>query len=254
MTEQRSSAWIRRFHPKPGAETQLVCFPHAGGAASYYHPLSRAMSAQTEVLAVQYPGRQDRLGEACIEDIPTLADRIAEELMLWCEDRRTVLFGHSMGAAVAFEVALRLESRGVVLAGLVVAGRQAPMIQHDRGTHLATDAELVRRLRTLNAVNAEILADASLLEMVLPTIRSDFRASERYLNTTAPQLRCPITALAGADDPMVEVREVEAWEKQTSGPFRMRVLSGGHFFLDDHAETLRHELSPPRPSGLRGGA
>ena len=64
------SAWVRRFHPAPHARTRLICFPHAGGSATFYFPVSRAMSPAVDVLAIQYPGRQDRRGEACIDDLP----------------------------------------------------------------------------------------------------------------------------------------------------------------------------------------
>ncbi|MET8582267.1 alpha/beta fold hydrolase [Streptomyces collinus] len=235
------SAWIRRFHPAPEAGVRLVCFPHAGGAATYYHPLSRAMSPDADVLAIQYPGRQDRLGEPCVEDIPTLADRLVEELTPW-SDRPLLLFGHSMGAAVAFEVALRLERHGVLPLGLFASGLRAPSLRRDRGMHLATDAELVAELQKLNAANAAVLADETLLRMVLPALRSDYRAIERYHNPSAMPLRCPIVALTGDADPVADVADVELWARHTSASFRLRVLRGGHFFLDDHAEAVQQEI------------
>ncbi|KOV51332.1 oleoyl-ACP hydrolase [Streptomyces sp. AS58] len=235
------SAWIRRFHPGPEAPVQLVCFPHAGGAATYYHRLSQAMSPDADVLAIQYPGRQDRLSEPCIEDIPTLADRLVDELVAW-SDRPLVLFGHSMGAAVAFEVALRLEQAGSVPLGLFVSGRMAPSVYRHQRMHLATDAELVAELKTLNAANVQILADETLLRMVLPTIRSDYRAIERYHNPSAPPLHCPIVALTGDADPVADIADVELWARHTLASFRTRVFSGGHFFLDDHADAVRQEI------------
>lgn len=235
------SAWIRRFHPAPNAPVRLVCFPHAGGAATYYYPFSQAMSPEADVLAIQYPGRQDRLDESCIEDVPTLADRLVDELVPW-SDRPLVLFGHSMGAAVAFEVALRLEQRGVVPLGLFASGRRAPSLHRYERMHLATDAELVAELMELNAANVEVFADETLLRMVLPTIRSDYRAIERYHNPSALPLRCPIIALTGDADPVADVGDVELWARHTSASFRIRVFRGGHFFLDDHADAVRKEI------------
>ncbi|MET9447106.1 alpha/beta fold hydrolase [Streptomyces cinerochromogenes] len=235
------SAWIRRFHPAPEAAVRLVCFPHAGGAATYYHPLSQAMSPHADVLAIQYPGRQDRLAEPCIEDIPTLADRLVAELTPWT-DRPLLLFGHSMGAAVAFEVALRLERRGVLPLGLFASGLRAPSLRRDRRMHLATDAELIAELKNLNAANATVLADETLLGMVLPALRGDYRAIDRYHNPSALPLRCPIVALTGDADPVADTADVELWARHTSASFRMRIFPGGHFFLDDHAEAVRREI------------
>ncbi|MFF7976498.1 alpha/beta fold hydrolase [Streptomyces sp. NPDC007905] len=235
-------AWIRRFHPSPQATARLVCLPYAGGAAPYYFPLSKALSPTTEVLAVQYPGRQDRFNEACIEDIATLADRITDELIPWT-DRPLALFGHSMGAAVGFEIALRLEQRGVKPLGLFASARRAPSVAGDQRHHLASDEELVEELVRLNAANAELLADESLLPLVLPTIRSDYRASELHQSPSSARLHCPIIALTGEDDPVVDADGVKDWIRHTSGDFRMRVFPGGHFYLDDHAEAVRQEIT-----------
>src|SRR5262249_29653456 len=106
-TVESTDLWVRRFHPAPSAGSRLVCLPHAGGSASYFLPISRGLSPQVEVLAVQYPGRQDRRAEPCIEDVGGLADQITASLQPWI-DRPVALFGHSMGAILGFEVALRL--------------------------------------------------------------------------------------------------------------------------------------------------
>lgn len=241
MTERSASAWIRRFHPEPEAPVRLVCFPYAGGAASYYYPLSRALPPDADVLAIQYPGRQDRFGEPCIEDIRTLADLVADELASW-SDRPLVIFGHSMGAAAAFETALRLQQRGAVLLGLIVSGRCAPSVSCDRRVHAATDAELVAELMKLNAANAGALADQELLRLMLPTIRSDYAASERYLNASAAPLRCPILALSGDADHVAAITDVERWAQYTSAGFRQRIFRGGHFYLEDHYDAVLREI------------
>src|SRR6476660_355444 len=107
MASPRSGAWVRRFRTGPAAPTRLFCFPHAGGSATFYFPVAKLVPADVEVLAIQYPGRQDRRGEACIEDLHVLADRVAEQVAELA-DRPFALFGHSLVATVAFETALRL--------------------------------------------------------------------------------------------------------------------------------------------------
>src|SRR5947207_7750544 len=96
--------WIRRFHPAPPGTPRLVCLPHAGGSASFYFPVSRALSPAVDVLAVQYPGRQDRRHERCVDNIPELAAQVLAVLRPWLTGP-TALFGHSMGASLAFELA-----------------------------------------------------------------------------------------------------------------------------------------------------
>src|SRR4051812_25453397 len=103
-----TNLWLRRFHPVSDPPIRLACLPHAGGSASFFLPVSKTFFPHCEVLAVQYPGRQDRRHEKCIDNVSELADLVAEQL-LGLTDRPLAIFGHSMGATVAFEVALRLE-------------------------------------------------------------------------------------------------------------------------------------------------
>src|SRR4051794_9909349 len=133
--------WLRRFHPAPQAAARLVCLPHAGGSASYYHPLSAALSPAVEAVAVQYPGRQDRRSEPLVDDLLVLADRLADALA--DEPGPLALFGHSMGAVLAFEVARRLEREGREIAALFVSGRRAPTAHRDEWLHRVGDAELL---------------------------------------------------------------------------------------------------------------
>lgn len=117
--------WIRTFGLASTSALQLVCLPHAGGAASYFGPMAREFAPHVEVLAIQYPGRQDRYRERLIDSIEELADHVVDALVPHLY-RPTSLFGHSMGAAVAFEVATRLEARGHQVSALFVSGCGAP--------------------------------------------------------------------------------------------------------------------------------
>lgn len=236
-----STDWVRRFHPAPEAATRLVCFPHAGGSSTFYFPVSQAMSPTVDVLAIQYPGRQDRRHQPCIDDIHALADAIVDELVEWI-DRPVTLFGHSMGASVAYEVAVRLEQRGTTALGLFASGRRAPSRHRDEKVHLSDDAGLIREMKRLSGTESQILTDPDLLEMLLPAIRSDYRAAETYQHRPGPPLKCPVTALIGDADPKVTEEEARDWEKHTTGPFRLRVFPGGHFYINNHAQTVIREL------------
>jgi pyochelin biosynthesis protein PchC len=234
--------WLRRLHPGPRHGTRLVCLPHAGGAATAYHPLSAALASDVEVLAVQYPGRQDRRGEPCIESIAELADRVLEAILDEALTRPLALLGHSMGAVVAFEVARRLEAgRGVPSpVRLFASGRRAPSRYRAEKVHEGGPDALLAELRTLSGTQAELLDDPEVLAMFLPALMGDYRAIETYRSEPGATVACPVTALVGDADPRASLDEVRAWAGHTTGGFEMHVLPGGHFYVNDHvAEVAR---------------
>ncbi|MBM9618696.1 thioesterase II family protein [Streptomyces zhihengii] len=228
--------WIRRYHPKPERRMTLVALPHAGGSASWFHPLSARLGPDIELLAVQYPGRHDRRHEEPVEDIGTFADRITEALMPW--DGPVALFGHSMGATIAYEVARRIEAGGGSPAALIVSARRAPSAVRDDRFHELDDEALLREMRVLGGSDAAMDLDEELVRLTLPVLRSDFRAVSAYRCAATVPLGCPVTALLGDSDPRVTADEVGAWARHTSGEFSLHVFGGGHFYLADHQEAV----------------
>ncbi|MFC9927360.1 thioesterase II family protein [Streptomyces sp. NPDC127190] len=242
-TPEHNSPWIRRFHPSPEARIRLVCLPHAGGGATYYHPLSAALAPDVEALAVQYPGHQDRHREPCIDSLPELARRLVPEL-LPLTDRPFAVFGHSMGASLGFEVARLLEhEHGVVPAALFASGRRAPSEHREEFLHQQGDDVLVRDVRELSGTDARLLADPELLDMVLPALRSDYKAIETYRYVPGPDLSCPVTVLIGDEDPRVTLDEARSWTAHTTGDFALKVYGGGHFYLTRHTDAVAREIS-----------
>jgi len=242
---------MRRFHPAPAGEARLVCLPHAGGSASFFFPVSRALAPAVEVLAVQYPGRQDRRHEPPVDNIPDLADRIIDALRQ-LDDRPLALFGHSMGAVLGYEVALRLRDAGLPPpAHLFVSGRRAPSSDRRYQMPQVSDAQIVAELRTLSGTDTTMLADPEVLAMILPVVRADYRAVEKYRHDPDRRLDCPVTVLTGDSDPRVSIDEARAWAEHTVGPTDLHVLPGGHFFLvdqrDDVVAILLRQLAGTTP-------
>ncbi|RZB15923.1 thioesterase [Streptomyces sp. F001] len=244
MTVNRADTgrWIRRYHPAPDAPVRLLCLPHAGGSASYYFPFSQGLSPAVDVLCVQYPGRQDRRDEPLIDSIPVLADALADEVLMWA-DRPLAVFGHSMGATVAFELALRLERLGAGPLAVFVSGRRAPSRHRDSGIHLLDDRGMLAELRALSGTDARVFDDEELLRMVLPAIRSDYRAAETYRYVPGPRLAAPVRAHTGTGDPRATLDEVRAWGEHTEGGFELRTYPGGHFYLNDQIPLLLAAVS-----------
>ncbi|MFI6004916.1 thioesterase II family protein [Streptomyces sp. NPDC051366] len=226
------SRWIRRYHEPVADGPTLVCFPHAGGSAATYFRLSAELSHVAEVLAVQYPGRQDRMDEAAIDDVRELADRVFEALMPW-QEKPLALFGHSMGSVVAFETGLRLQrgSGGTEPIGLIASGRAAPSVRRDRGVHRRDDAGIIAEMAELSGTDLALLEDADMLAAVIPPMRSDLRAVETYECEPGTSLRCPIIAYGGDADLHVSRDDLDRWGEHTASAFATRLFPGGHFYL-----------------------
>jgi surfactin synthase thioesterase subunit len=245
LREQRQR-WIRRFHPAPDSDVTVVCFPHAGGSASYFQPLSARLTPRAEVLALQYPGRQDRRAEPALTSVDALVDGIVDAL------RDTggplVFFGHSMGGTLAFETARRLEAEADGrLLGLVVSGRRSPGSARRDTVHLRDDAGLIAEIRTLQGTASTLLDDEDVVRMILPALRADYTAVERYAYRPGPALSRPLHVYTGDTDPQVGEEEARAWAEHTRAGFRVRTFSGGHFYLAERSEqviaALREDLT-----------
>jgi surfactin synthase thioesterase subunit len=226
------SRWLP--FPDTGGGLRLYCLPHAGGSAPFYRPVAQALSPRVEVLAVQYPGRQDRRRESLIGTVRELADGVAQAAAE-AIDRPFAIFGHSLGATLAYEVGVRLEAAGLVPARVFASGRRAPSTVRDERVHLSDDNGLVAELRRLSGTAQQIFGDEELMRMVLPAIRNDYRAAETYRHAGGPRLSSPITALTGTGDPKATIAEVKAWAAHTDGDFELKTYTGGHFYLLDHA-------------------
>ncbi|MCX4911506.1 thioesterase II family protein [Streptomyces sp. NBC_00878] len=247
-TPAEDNLWIRRYRPRPDAGARLVCLPHAGGSASFYFPVATAMPEAVDVLALQYPGRQDRRAEPCVSNIPDLADLVTAALLPWT-DRPLLFFGHSMGATLGFEVARRLErDHGVVLLGLFASARRAPSRKRAEAVYREDDEGIIREVRRLSGTDSAILDDVELIRMALPAIRADYRAAETYEYEPGPKLNCPLVSLVGDDDPKVDLDEARAWSEHTENTFEFRVFKGGHFYLTSHQPEIVRLLSSRVPA------
>ncbi|MEV0128812.1 alpha/beta fold hydrolase [Dactylosporangium sp. NPDC050688] len=225
--------WFDRRFQSATATHSLYCFPFAGGSATYYAAWDRYFTGRVELVPVQLPGRGARMTEPPATDLCALADELAE--VIAGEPTEAMLFGHSMGAILAFEVGRRLTAMGRPARHLFVTGRPAPPIVRPREPVSGLPrAEFLRMLRDYGAADEAVFAHDDLLDLLIPMIRADFAMIENYRRRPGPRLTCPVTAWCGDDDPGVPPSAMVPWGDETSGPFTLTVLPGGHFFLTEH--------------------
>ncbi|MFJ4940811.1 thioesterase II family protein [Streptomyces pseudovenezuelae] len=247
-----SSTWIRRLRPSGRGTAQLLCFPYAGGAASGYSDLAHALSPDVEVFAVQYPGRQDRLREAPAQNFQQIIEHVLEELPSHCDPEKPLaLFGHSMGALLAFETGRCLQQNQTPFAPthLFLSGRASPSLGRRPSDFLRSEAALVAELRRLGGADRQVLDDPEMLELIMPSVRADYRLLMQYVWDQGTLRDCPLTVLVGEEDPVVMVREADQWRTLTSGLTRTVPFSGGHFYLIQQvqqvAKVILSALVPP---------
>jgi surfactin synthase thioesterase subunit len=248
-----TTRWVADDGPaeSPGAPRQLFCFAHAGGGPAFFRPWRAALAPEIAVRRVLLPGRERRLEEPPFRHITELVGPLCAALEPYL-DQSYALFGHSMGAVVAFEVARWFSRSSRPHPGcLIVSGRRAPgLASSPRRLSELPDEEFVAEVGRLGGIPPEVLSEPELLKMVLPALRADFELAETYQPLPGGPLDCPVVAYLGTDDPEVDYAGVLRWREVTTGEFAIRVFRGDHFYLKegrpDVLEAVRDDLRPER--------
>jgi medium-chain acyl-[acyl-carrier-protein] hydrolase len=236
----KPSLWYPKTAPQPKAMASMLCFPFAGGSAATYRPWRPVLAHHgIHVMPVQLPGREKRIHEHPFTDMKSLVAAAMEALVPLPGPKR-VLFGHSMGGLVAFELARSLglgRFQGPDL--LIISSCCAPHVRRWRPlTYNLPDQELAAMLQGYEGTAMEVLDDPELMRVLLPAVRSDLQLFETYLYGSRRLLNCPIVAIGGEGDPYVKAQDLEAWSELTAGPFKCFLLPGGHFYLLEHRQLL----------------
>ena len=243
MSDTRLKRWLGFQKLNPGASLRLLCFPYAGGSAQIYREWQKGFPSNVEVCAIQLPGRGHRLSEAAFTNVHELVSVAVEDLSPII-DRPFALFGHSMGAVIAFEFAhLLRQKRGIEPEHLLVSSRRAPHLPSDRITYNLPEGEFLAEVSQLNGTPREVLEHPELMELLLPLLRADFELIQTYRYKQRPPLSCPITVIGASDDDEVTDDKLAAWREYTTGEFSLQIVPGDHFFINTSRPQLLEFLA-----------
>jgi medium-chain acyl-[acyl-carrier-protein] hydrolase len=236
------SAWFPTAPTVSDSQLVLFCFPPGGGDVSSFLGWQRAVGDRIAVVPAALPGRGRRIAEPLVPSITDVADRLLQPALRRAPGA-VALFGHSMGALIAFELAHRLAAAGRPPALLVVSGSPAPESHpYASRTHKLSDEDFVESVRTLGGMPDGLLDAPEMRELLLPILRSDYAAAEMYRCPQRPVLDVPVLILGGDSDPLVNCTELDLWREVTRGPTEVRVFGGGHFFVVDRLDDVLAEV------------
>jgi len=232
-----------RPNPRPDASLRLIGFHHAGGSAATYFPLIRELPSDWDVLLLDLPGRGRRAGEPPHWAMADLIAQACRDLEPWL-DVPVALFGHSLGAILAVEVARWMLSRDAVRSPVWVgvSGRIAPSFQAigRRKLHELDNESLLQTLIEMGGTPDQVRDVPEIRDRLLNTVRADLCAVDSYRpDPSRSRLQCPLTTFAGSEDDWAPPSAMRAWSSETEGSFDQRRLAGGHFyFLGDSFSEL----------------
>jgi len=224
--------WVIKPKPNSQARLKLFCLPFAGGSSVSFYNWAELLPETLELCLIEIPGRGQRLSEPLRhrldELVPEIAEGIKDEL-----EQPFVLFGHSMGALLGYELTYLLQTDFQIMPQhLFLSGRGAPHLPNrDEPIHQLPEADFVRHIKKFNGTPKAVLEHQELMELLLPILRADFEICETYQYRSKEKITCPLTILGGLQDSGATREELAAWRKLSSGPFNLRLFPGDHFYL-----------------------
>ncbi len=227
--------WLRRLNQSPKARLRMFCLPYAGSGTAQYRPWARLLPTDIELYAVCLPGREERINERPGERLVPLVDTLAQALQPLL-DRPFVLYGHSLGGILGFELAHTLRRTvGIEPARLIISGRGDPESRPAPAIgHLPDDQFVAALTQRYGGIPQAVLNEPELMALFLPALRADLRMLESYDYRAREPLSCPITAVGGTQDRMVPPEAIHGWRPHTKGELATHFLDGAHFFIQSH--------------------
>ena len=236
---------LMRLGVRTAPRRRLFCMPYAGGGVAPYRLWHRSLPDDIEVYAASLPGRESRLMETPLPSIAAMVAYVRPAIEA-ATDLPYALFGHSMGALMAFELTAALEASGLrAPSRLFVSARRSPD-EPDPKTpvHALPESQFLDELQArYGAIPDAVRNEPELLELLLPVLRADIKAVETYVPTPGARVRCPVSVYGGDGDTHPFPSQLPLWERVAHAPVRVRMFPGDHFYLNSQREALTADIA-----------
>ncbi|MFD6419494.1 thioesterase II family protein [Streptomyces sp. NPDC060194] len=244
-------AWISSWPSGAGAVDPpalpvLLCLPPAGAGCQQFRPWQAAFDGVAQVHGVQLPGRENRWREPMPATFGEAVEAVVAELSAVLAGRRVVVFGHSFGGLLGYEVARRVDPSALV--ALVVSGCRAPSYWDGAGRGIVDDESELDKLFDTAGLDPAFL-DEETRALMVAMLRKDAVLSLSYAYGGGKPLGVPVHAWGADADETVSAEELSGWAAVTSARFAMHQVPGGH-----HAVLRRPEVVQEHLAGLLRGA
>ena len=236
----KSSKYFKFLNKPSQKKLRLFCFPYAGGNASIYLPFKALMGEEIELVAVQLPGRSERMFEDAFTDMDVLVETLYKQISSTLHEP-FAFFGHSMGGIIAYALTKKIESFSRFKPEFTIISASKPSaLLHQSQKHLLDDKGLIDVLKAHKASPKEVLESKELMDLILPTIRADYQLIETYVIPKGRLLETPLVLFNSEEDMSKET--IGQWQAYFKDEAKYVLFEGGHFFIHSQVEKMADEI------------
>lgn len=237
--------WIIQLTQNPAAKARLLCFAYAGAGAFIFRTWKQFIPSDIELIGIQLPGRETRFKEPRIHDFNTLLSEVMPALTPYL-DKPLILFGYSLGAMIAYELALKFQEQSLAtVEHLIIAASRPP-------SHIAQDPSFkdgslykeatLRKMHEYQGTASVVMDSPEMLDIFIPIMQADFALLASYQPTQGILLNCPVSVLFGEQEAENTLEKALQWKALTTGIFKHYMIPGRHFFIHESPESMKEVM------------